>query len=228
MGKEALDRAKDHACGHGIKAETTLLTGDAARALVQYADDSHADLVCVHSERKGRPGSLFLGSVSRGLAIASSHSVPISKGWIAPSGKLKVVFATDHSDYADKALAKFIEMAPQGIKSIKVVTALHLNDIGGHFDIVQMDSSIERWLVETGVRKNEDAVEKLRNAGYSSSGEVYNLPVNEAISEAMKSTHADLLVMGAQGHGFMYRLALGSTSLHQVVVEPYPILIIRP
>lgn len=227
-GREALEKAKDEACAHGINAETALLNGNAASALAQYADAMHADFVCVQSERKGRLGSMFFGSVSRGLAIGSSQSVLISKGWVAPNGELSAVFATDHSEYADKALEKFIQMAPQGIRNIKVVTALHLDETGGRLEMKNLDNALQKWLVERPARKNGEAVAKLTAAGYRCTSEVYNLPVNEALDAAMTSTHADLLVMGAQGHGFMHRLFLGSTALHQVVMEPHRVLILRP
>ena len=36
-----------------------------------------------------------------------------------------------------------------------------------------------------------------------------------------------LMILGAQGHGFIERLLIGSTSLHQVAAEPYPVLVLR-
>lgn len=227
-GQVILDEAKEQATACGIEAETALLAGTASSALADYSDDIGADLVCVHAGGKGRIDSLFLGSVSRGVAIASKSSVLVSKGTILPMGKISVVFATDHSDYANQAIDKFIGMHPNGIKHIHVVSALHLNQKDVQFDIGKLDTEIEKWLAKTAKKKTNEVVEKLSKAGFSCTGEVLNLPVNEAISHAMKDTGADLLVMGAQGHGFMHRLVLGSVSLHQVVAEPYSVLIVRP
>ena len=50
---------------------------------------------------------------------------------------------------------------------------------------------------------------------------------NEVIRNAMTSSGADLLIMGAQGHGFLDRLVIGSTSHHHFVAEPYPVLLLR-
>ncbi len=227
-GEATLKVAKAAARAHEIVAEFVLLAGNAATALVEYSDSVNADLVCIHSNRMGLLDSLSLSSVSRGLEIESRHSILISKGEIAATGRLKLLFATDHSEYADQALEKLIELAPKGVASIKVVTALTSNGIYSQFDFQQLDESIEDILVKTAERKTMEAVELLRAAGYEADGEVVDKPVNAAIDEAMKDSGADLLVLGAQGHGFISRMVLGSTALHQVMVEPYSVLILRP
>jgi nucleotide-binding universal stress UspA family protein len=227
-GEEALEKAEDDACAHKLHSETALLVGGAAAALVQYAQDRHADLVCVQSQRKGRLGSLFMGSTSRGLAIAAHCSVLVSKGEVAPKGDLKAVFATDHSSYADRALDRFLQLRPSGIKSVHVVTALHLDDSGGHFDRAALDTRIEEEIVKAARKRLDSDVGKLRDEGYRATCAVIDLEVNEALEKEMENSEADLLIMGAQGHGVMHRLLLGSSAIHQVVVEPYSVLIIRP
>lgn len=229
-GQEALDEARDAARANGLSAETALLSGGAAGALIQFAEENHADLVAVHSERKGRLGSLFLGSVSRGLAIGAQHSILICKGRVSPNGDLTAVFATDHSEYADKALDRFIAMGARGITAVKVICSLHLSGQPSYesYDLTQPDLPIVEALMNEAESRNERAIQKLIAAGYKCSGDVVDAPVNEAIHGAMTSTKANLLVMGAQGHGFMHRMVLGSTSLHQAVVEPYSVLIVRP
>ena len=39
--------------------------------------------------------------------------------------------------------------------------------------------------------------------------------------------NADLLVLGAQGHGFLERLTTGSVSLDQAVARPYSVIVMR-
>ncbi len=227
--ERALTEATEHARSQGFDAQNVLLAGSAAEALAQFADDAQADLICVHSERKGRLGSFFLGSVSRGLAIGSHQSILISKGQVETSGPLKIVFATDHSEYANRAQAKLIEMKPKGIESIKVISALH---VGDHTPIdkpepLYASHSIADAIWHDAKARTDRVVQQFKDAGFVCSGELLDEPVNRAIAHAMDSSKADLLIMGAQGHGFMHRVVLGSTSLHQVVAEPYSVLIIR-
>lgn len=228
--EQILEEARVDACAHGISPETVQLSGGAALALSQYAEDTRAELVAVDSERKGRLGSLFLGSVSRGLAIGASQSVLVTKGDVAPKGPLNVVFATDHSDYANRALDKLLSWAPAGIQRVHVVCAFHAEGENAfeRIGLIDLNPSVAESLRQETKRRTDEVVLKFLAAGYPCSGEMVDLHVAEAINHAMTIADAQLLIMGAQGHGFMHRVLLGSTSLHQVVVEPHSILIVRP
>ncbi len=204
--------------------ETRLLTGSAVNELIRLTEETKSELICVHSERKGSLGSLFLGSVSRGIAIAAHQSILISKGEIDPTGPVRAVLATDHSDYANRAITRFLEMKPAGIHHIHVISALHISGQNP----TDTDTGVVRTLFDEARAKTNQVVERLSNAGYCATGEVINRPVHEAINVAMESVKADLLIIGGQGHGFVHRALLGSTSLHQVVAEPYSVLVIRP
>ncbi|HWA83650.1 MAG TPA: universal stress protein [Fimbriimonadaceae bacterium] len=230
-GEEALQEALDLACLHKLKADTAVLDGAAGPALIEFAERNHYDLIAIHSVRKGRLGSLFLGSVARGLAIGARQSVLISKGEVSGSGPVKAVFATDHSAYAQRALDMFIALKPRGIRNVHVVSAAWMNEYEAYvaqYDLSKMSGSTEEW-VEAQLRtKNHEAVEKLKAAGFEATSAVKSGTPDVAIREAMELNKSDILVMGAQGHGFIHRLFIGSTSLHQVVAEPYSVLILRP
>ncbi len=91
-----------------------------------------------------------------------------------------------------------------------------------------MGGDIDRWLIEHVEAKNATVCEKLRNAGYETTSSTAQGSPNDAIREAMRDTRANLLVVGSHGKGFIERTFIGSVSLHQVVAEPYPVLVIRP
>jgi len=226
LGRKALERARDDACAHGINAEAVMLAGNAASSLMDYADEVEADLVVVQSERKHGLGAMFLGSVSRGLAIGARQSALISKGEVSPTGDLHAVFATDLSDYSKRAIDKFLELHPEGIKAIRLVYAFHLGVAGP--DQSDGVGFIEAKLIEDASAQLSELAAKIKAAGYACTFAVIDLPVSDAINQSMTQSKADLLVLGAQGHGFMHRLVLGSTALHQVVDEPHPVLLIRP
>jgi nucleotide-binding universal stress UspA family protein len=231
IGEQALEEAADLACGRNMKADTILLSGAAGPALIEFADREHYDLIAIESERKGKVGTLFLGSVARGLAIGAHQSVLISKGDHETTGPLKAVFATDHSDFANRALDLFIQMRPQGIESVHVIAAAWMNEYDAYvaqYDLAKLSGSTQEWVEAQLRQKNADLVEKLSAAGFKATATVKAAAPDQAIREAMQMTKADLLVVGAQGHGFIHRLFIGSTSLHQVVVEPYSVLVLRP
>lgn len=230
-GGEILEQAADAAARAGLQAETVLLSGRAAPALMEFATREGADLIAIHSVRKSALGSLFLGSVARGLAIGGEQSILISKGEVARSGPLKAVFATDHSPYAKAAMERLIALRPRGIAQLHLMSAATMNDYepdAAHYDAVKEEGLTQEWLEHELERKNEAAAKELAEAGFQVTTTVDPGRPVEAIRRAMSSHSADLLIMGAQGHGFIHRLFIGSTSLQQVVAEPYSVLLLRP
>jgi nucleotide-binding universal stress UspA family protein len=49
----------------------------------------------------------------------------------------------------------------------------------------------------------------------------------KVIGEVMREKAADLLVIGAQGTGVLERLFVGSVAMHQVVNEPWNLMLLR-
>jgi nucleotide-binding universal stress UspA family protein len=230
-GDAVVGEALEYAEALGLQSETAVLAGSPAPCLLEFAAREKFDLIAIHSVRKSALGSLFLGSVARGLAIGGSQSILISKGEPAPVGRINAVFATDHSPYATAALDKLIELGAKGIRKVHIVSAARMNEYDPdviHYDASKDEGPTQAWLECELGKKNEAAAEKLRNAGFEVTTAVDPGRPVDAIRKAMDAEKADLLIMGAQGHGFIHRLFIGSTSLHQVVVEPYPVLVLRP
>lgn len=227
-GKAALSRALA-AIGNGCQSEVR--RGDPSIELMDAADEQQADLIAIQSESKGTYGDLFFGSVAKGLVQAADQSLLISKGEIAPEGPLTVVFATDHSAYADHALGLLLAWAPKGIGKVYVLTANETAPSVAALlvhDLPHLKDEAPIWIREKLEELNRQTVERIERAGIEAEGVVIDAHPNDAMKTVMKDTGADLLVLGAQGHGFLARLRMGSKSFHQVVSETYPVLVLRP
>jgi nucleotide-binding universal stress UspA family protein len=83
------------------------------------------------------------------------------------------------------------------------------------------------WVREKLTEKSEVAAAQLRAAGYSVTYSVVESDADDAIRNAMREQTADLLILGAQGHGFFERMLTGSVALHHTVSEPYSVLLVR-
>lgn len=214
----------------GMASVSEYEVGHACSLMMNLADARQYELIAVGSEQKGSYGSFFLGSVGRGLAMGSHQSFLVAKGEVPIAGKLKIVLATDHSPYADRAIQHFLKMRPTGIEHITLLTA---TEIGAG----PMVSPLAEFAVDLvpAIEATEKAIrargEKLQSqlvsAGYPTDVRVVDGFPHQVIEAEMKEYNADLLVMGAQGHGFVERLLIGSASLHQVVNEPYSVMVIR-
>jgi nucleotide-binding universal stress UspA family protein len=226
-----LEKAADEACGYGINAKVHMDMAPAAKGLMDFAGKVDADLVAVGSHKSGRVHSALLGSVGRALAIGGDKSFLIGRGIVNESGPVSAIFATDHSQYSERSLEWLVRMKPKGLRSITLVTAYNANEAsnGGHFVELHNEAQKEgRPLVDKLRDGCEASVSMLRRNGFDATYSLKPGTVQKVLNHSMIEKKAELLIMGAQGHGFLERLVLGSVALHQVVVEPQSLLVIRP
>jgi nucleotide-binding universal stress UspA family protein len=79
-GKALLKRTSDLLLHKGVKSTSVLTRGDAATAIIDYANTQQTDLIVAGSRGLGQFRSLWMGSVSRKLVHYSKCSVLIVKG----------------------------------------------------------------------------------------------------------------------------------------------------
>jgi nucleotide-binding universal stress UspA family protein len=209
-------------CGHGalteahnalgMKCEEVLKPGSPVNLLIQEAEARHADMIAVGSGQKGAWGSLFFGSVGKGLLVGADQSILFGKNPVKPDGPVTAIFATDHSEYANRTMQWLLDHRPLGISHLIIFTAIDEN--------AKNEKEVEK--------ANHDLAIKFIQNGTAARGEVRRGHASAAIREAMAYHKSDLLILGAQGHGFFERLRIGSLSFEQVVNSPHSVLVIRP
>ncbi len=208
--------------GHGLLQEAhqmlgmgsveRLEFGTPVHTLLDVADETNAKMIAVGSEEKGSWGSMFLGSVGKGLLIGAHQSILYGKSNVKPDGPVVAVLATDHSSFANRSVDWLLEHAPRGIQKLIIFTAVE-------------EGSEDRAKAE---KANHDLAIRFAQQGMAAHGEVAVGHASEAIKATMEKHHADLLIMGAQGHGFLDRLRVGSLSFDQVMNSPHSVLVLRP
>lgn len=215
-----LDQATERACASGLQVTDQRYVVDysPARTLTDESTARHEDLIAIGSREKGRFGAFFAGSVGRALAIGSKASVLIAKGDVAPTGSVTVVLATDHSEYADEAVRLFARMNPKGIGRLILLTAVPSLEDGTTNEEEQTRMAV----------LSSKMVDHLRSFSLPAEYRVIEGDPEDVINDTMLDVGADLLVLGAQGHGWFERMMLGSVSLQQAVATPHSTLILRP
>lgn len=230
-GELALDAAVDQACRHGLRAEKQLRFSGATEGLIDCALETAADLVAVRTEHCAEHSNPLIGSVGKGLVLNCPSSVLVAKQSTTTTGPLRVVLATDHSPESCRWIAKFLSWHAKGIEMIHVVTAYELDDRTAKIlsaNLPALGGMVDEWVENHLQSLNSNIEAKLKASGYSRTSRVAAGNPNEVIRKAMEDTHADVLLVGAHGHGFVERLLVGSCSLHQVIAETYPVLVVRP
>jgi nucleotide-binding universal stress UspA family protein len=220
----ALQKAK----GLDLPAIGTLMLGLPTQQIINHAEETQSDLVCVTAHYHGAFECFILGSISRALVIGAKQSILIAKGQPEGAGDLKVVIATDHSSYSNRCMDELFKFAPAGLGEVTVLSVIEPDrfiPISPEAAKVMIEE--EQKQLESVQSKTEELRRRFEGLGAKAHAKVVTDDPKTQIAATMHETGADLLIMGAQGHGFFERLAVGSVALQQVVTENYPVLIIR-
>ncbi len=229
-GEMVLSEANLEADLLNLRPTTMITDGYPISSLVEISDQFGAGLIAVASTVKGVFGALLGASVARGLAISAKQSILVARDDPLVDKPVRAVFATDQSAYCARCLKLLISFAPKGLSHLTLLTVkdkpkhdLHL--IGTRQPSGPSAVADVRNPLETG---GEAMAMWLSMHGIPTDSRVEAGHVDETIHRVMQEMNADLLVVGSQGHGFAERLMIGSTSLHEVIGERYPVLLLRP
>ncbi len=226
--REAAGLATSEGLGAGVRKINTV--GRAAWTLMQLADEGEVQLLAIGGGEHGALQSFFLGSVGRALAIGAHESFLIARQEIRSPDKVRGVFATDHSDYADTAFSELLEMNPEGLGHITVVTTMEPNIERRMRDLNWCEGNppYSSHQAHEAVQKvGAEMVAKIRATGRTGDFLLMNGEPIDGLKQAMVDTDADLMILGARGHSLVERVLAGSVALHMVVKEPFSLLVLR-
>ena len=229
--RQILEDALDEACKQRLKAITISLDGNPSQCLSEEAERIHADLIVTSAGCHGAVHRLLAGSATYSLACTSKTSLLIARCPEKFQPPVRAVFATDHSAYAERALKRFLSWNLHGLTHLTVLSAYATEGEQQAYinRMAAISSEDVEQFVYRKIKRDTDAIAtELHELGIPTESRVVNERAQEAIHNTMMDTKADLLILGAKGHTMWDRLLLGSTALHQVVAEPYSVLIVRP
>lgn len=227
--EKRLNEVKADLEGRGVACTTVLESGMPLTEIEEEANKGHADLIVAGSEKKGFFARLFDTSVAEGLAIESKTSFLIGRAPFSETGKLRAVFATDHSEYCSKCIDLLLAMKPAGFGEIHILASFTPAEISFAYENAEnlVDGHDSEMVREALEEKNNALASKLASLADKVTHEVVENHPNGAINAVMKEQNADLLIMGAHGHGLIERIFIGSVSMHQVKSEDHNILVMR-
>ncbi len=209
----------------GVPSDSVTAYGNPAHEITDLADKEAADLIIAGSQRKGKIETFVMGSVARALVVEAKRSILVGKMALSHQPKINAVLATDHSDYSNKCIDLLIRLAPQGLGKVTVVSADTTDDEVAK--AMKADNSEGLGASDLLERKNQAVCAKVRPISEKVDSVVLRGHANEVVNAAMEQTRADLLILGAHGHGFIERLLIGSTAMHMVGNEPWNVLVLR-
>jgi nucleotide-binding universal stress UspA family protein len=216
--KKAMAEAKEFMVATKLKGRVVRTQGPIGTTILDKAPKRDG-LVMLGSRGLDALDRFMLGSVSTQVTLHAPCSVLVVKE--QPRPLKRVVFATDGSKSADKALqfllTKFVsDLSSRPGKDPIEVVLVHTVPFLNYPE-----------LKEAGNQLVEQNAEKLIKAGYVVDGVVrLGKPADEVLKVASKKK-VDLIVTGAKGQGAIARFLLGSVSTRIVQHSTCSVLVVR-
>ena len=205
--------------------------GDPAREIL--AEATSADLIVMGTHGRSGFERLVLGSVAETVlrkAPCSLLAIPfpvIHAAGTVPVLFRRIIAAVDFSQVSMRALN---EAACLAAETDAHLTTLHVVEVPEHLalwiDRVDGIGHVRAW-AEAAERHMRDSIgaetrEYARVDQRVETGKAYR-----EILRVAEERHADLIVIGAHGHGVIERLFVGSTAHHVVRRAACPVLVVR-
>lgn len=216
-----------------VRMNTILMNGYPDKCIVDAAVGSNCDIIIMGPKRLKDIKSRIIGSVTKSVSISSPKPVLVIK---PPQGKstgnIKILFATDGSDYARKAGETLTLMPFHGDTEITVLHVITpaLHDIPDKF-MTKVNEHIREDLKKYSDKELQESqriigqaaeyldnkfphIEKLTRTGDPS----------DEILTAARELNADIIVVGSKGMGG-FRGVVGSISRYILSVADCSVLI---
>lgn len=221
-------RLAPHLGGDVESVGKTILDGSPAERLIAHADAVGANLVAVTASHRGPLERILVGSVARALVVGAHQNVLLARPHTGDSKPLRAVFATDHSPYSVRCATELLRLAPRGIDELVIVSAYSEPRLAALAPLVGKSGISPAEAMREAVYDRNAALEREFSV-LAPSVRSLVLPAepNDALRQAIEEVDAQLLILGAQGHGFWDRITMGSVSFHQALTAACSVLILR-
>jgi nucleotide-binding universal stress UspA family protein len=214
-------------------AKVRVVDGPIVEAIVARADRLGANVIVLGSRGHGAIARLLLGSTSLGVIRHTKRPTLVVRG--RARAYTRVVVGMDGSRHARRAVTFIAGLAvPPGgqvtlvrvMERAKLPTLLLLPD-SARAAIDAQNAKVDAAESRKATREMEAAAAELRRTGWKVDIVVREgAPLDELLA-TIKSARAQLLAVGARGHGALEVLLLGSVAEGAVHRAEVPVLVVR-
>lgn len=224
---------KEKLASMGFQVASEVVTGLPGYALYEVARKHGAQLLVVGPQKTSRWQERLLGSVTSAVLHRAELPLLLLKARITeemPEGTCRlqatkllrhVLFPTDFSETAQRALEVLQELGPLGVAKVSL---LHALDVPGGFEY---PPGFQELAVAQAEGQLADWAGQLKQAGIPEVQTVFDpgrpLP---AILRVLDTEDVSLILMGTQGKGYLKELFLGSVAHNVARLAPCPVLLV--
>jgi len=214
----------------GVRLVTTIREGEAVEVILEHAERVEADVIVMGTRGRSGLERLVLGSAAENvLSRARCPVLTIRAESRAHAVPRRVLCPIDFSDTSMEALRWGLSLAAKARARTRVLHVIGVPpapappavagaaeqvDLAHGRAVEALDEALE------GLDTGETARARLERAV------AHGVPPHQIVQVA-EEDDADLIVMGAHGHGAIGRTLFGSTTHHVVREAPCPVLTVR-
>lgn len=225
-----LAAAKGRAQAAGVRVETSICGGQAAREILQVSRDQSPDLVVIGTHGRGGVEHLLLGSVAEKVLRKAACPVLVVPPAAHPeTGVLfsRILCPVDGSTASLDAARFAVSLARETDGRVILLTVIEPVPVYGEFAALDVEE----------YRRAGDAHARtvLREAVSPETREWCRLDERIAVGKASErildtatAERADIVVMGVRGRGAIDMLAFGSTANDVIRRASCPVLAVHP
>ena len=215
--------------------EIEIREGDPWREITAVAEEMAADLVVLGTHGRGGLDHYILGSVAEKVirrvpcpVLSVAHEE--GRTWAAPGLIGRILCSTDFSGPSTEALAMAVTIAEKYQAEMTVLHVIENAPESGEYPYLSVP---DVWPPRKELER--EASEHLRLALDAVKAPTERIDTRVAFGRAYKEIlkaaaldRSDLIVIGAQGHGFIEHLLSGSNAQHVIRAATCPVLTVRP
>lgn len=238
----SLDRTAEDAVGRARRtlarkwpdAESVVVDKAPARGLLDEATAFDADVIVVGWRGYGAARGLLMGSVSRGVVRGAKCAVLVTKR--RPRSRIRnILLAFDGSPNARRAVHLLARLSParkSRVTLVQVVQSIAPTSRGPAIGGIR--TSIAEELKRLNARSMKTAENALKRAGQELNRNGWRTSIDlrtgeplRELTDAVKSSRAELIVVGARGASGVRHLLIGSVAEAILNHSAVPVLLTR-
>jgi nucleotide-binding universal stress UspA family protein len=219
----------------GIEATATLLDGQAAERILEYAREEDVDLILVSSHGWSGMSPWNVGSVVQKIVLRSHTSTLIVRAYELPGEEMaplryrRILVPLDGSARAEVVLSPLNTLARHSGAEVMLAHVVRLPEMPSREPLSQEDIQLIDRMVERNREQGRDYLEGVRErldldaATHLLSGDSAAIMLHEFVEQ----NDVDLVVMGAHGRSGGDRTLYGSVTMHFIANGTSPLLIVQ-
>ena len=243
--QDYLNQVTTFPCLEGLEVTTSVVQGDPATAILEYAQQEEADLIVMSRHGKGDEKRWLLGSVAQKVARHSQVPVLVFREEGTPdtfstSQEMAVLVPLDGSALAEEALQPAIELShafsPSGTATLHLLCVIPLFVYHSGIDLEgsPLLEDAQRYLKELEERLLRECPPSMRL--HLTSSLRCDIEVAQAILDESEKVHladqhtpgCECIAMATHGRKGLARWAMGSVTERVLSGARRPLLIVRP